>query len=90
MPPEVGKQARVTITDLGSHNGVLLNGSRIAGAIILHPGDVIGVADVTIECAASESSDEETRAFPSPEPPPRKSERNKKRCYRFHEQESPR
>ncbi|MEA2193664.1 MAG: hypothetical protein QOG42_98, partial [Solirubrobacteraceae bacterium] len=40
-----------TISDLGSTNGVLVNGHRISGAEPLHPGDrlALGTADIGFE-----------------------------------------
>ena len=40
-----------TIADLGSTNGVLVNGHRISGAEPLHPGDriALGTADIGFE-----------------------------------------
>ena len=39
-----------TITDLGSKNGTMLNGTRITGKSVLHPGDRLIVGQLTISC----------------------------------------
>ncbi|HEX2572967.1 MAG TPA: sigma 54-interacting transcriptional regulator [Polyangia bacterium] len=38
----------VQIADLGSHNGVLVNGERIAAVRALGPGDVVSIGEVTL------------------------------------------
>jgi two-component system response regulator AtoC len=39
---------RIAIEDLGSHNGSLVNGERIAGTVMLASGDVVAIADTLI------------------------------------------
>ncbi len=39
--------SQVTVSDLGSHNGTLLNGAKVAEAMPLRAGDVIEVANIT-------------------------------------------
>ena len=51
------------LVDLGSRNGSLLNGTRVDGTARLTPGDVITIADVTLECLAESASSGETRSF---------------------------
>jgi hypothetical protein len=53
----------VVLVDLGSRNGSLLNGVRVNGSVLLHDGDVITIADATIECLAQPPSTSTTRAF---------------------------
>jgi len=50
---------RVQIEDLGSHNGTLLNGERIAGTVDLTSGDVVAIADtlLILRTAARVSAD---------------------------------
>jgi hypothetical protein len=61
------------LVDLGSRNGSLLNGTRVEGSVQLTAGDVIQIADVTIECLAEAAPDGTTRTFvpekPAPPPP---------------------
>lgn len=38
----------VSVADLGSHNGVRVNGERVDGARTLGPGDVVALGDVTL------------------------------------------
>jgi FHA domain len=47
---------RLTIEDLGSRNGTLVNGRVITGVETLAVGDVIDLGDTTLEVAAIESS----------------------------------
>lgn len=71
----------VVFIDLGSRNGSMINGGRVQGEALLRPGDVISIADVTVECLADEGSDGTTRTFVAmprkvepdtePEPPDR-------------------
>ena len=64
------------LIDLGSVNGSLLNGNRVEGSAPLQAGDVITLADATIECLAEEITDGTTRSLrrdmlqAQPEPPP--------------------
>jgi hypothetical protein len=53
----------VVLVDLGSRNGSLLNGDRVEGEATLRAGDVIAIADVTLECLAEEGMDGTTRTF---------------------------
>jgi DNA-binding NtrC family response regulator len=41
-------RGRAQIVDLGSHNGTLVNGERIEGALVLTPGDVVTIADTLL------------------------------------------
>ncbi len=46
---EVRRQGdRFWVRDLGSTNGTLVNGARIAGEHPLHPGDRIGIGDILV------------------------------------------
>lgn len=59
-------QAEATVLiDLGSYNGSLLNGERVEGTVPLAPGDIVTIADVTLECLADEGLDGTTRPFAS-------------------------
>ncbi|MCC7386840.1 MAG: sigma 54-interacting transcriptional regulator [Deltaproteobacteria bacterium] len=40
-------EGRVTVEDLGSDNGVIVNGARITGPTVLREGDVIGIGETT-------------------------------------------
>lgn len=42
---------RLTLTDLGGRNPVLLNGTPVQGEALARPGDSIGIADVVIDIA---------------------------------------
>jgi pSer/pThr/pTyr-binding forkhead associated (FHA) protein len=44
---------RRVLIDLGSRNGSELNGQRVDGAAWLQPGDLVVIADATIECLAA-------------------------------------
>ena len=57
------RDGKVVIVDLGSHNGVLLNGQRIERRATLRPGDQIGIADARLVCLAQAVSHETTRAL---------------------------
>lgn len=62
--------AGATLVDLGSRNGCTLNGQRVAGAIALSAGDVIAIADVALECAATAEQGATTATFvPPPDEP---------------------
>ena len=54
----------VTVEDLGSRNGVLVNGDRIEGRIQLEPGDVltIGLSQLTLQRATRTREAKETMA----------------------------
>jgi predicted component of type VI protein secretion system len=56
----------VMLVDLGSRNGSLLNGERVEGSAPLSPGDVVTIADATLECLAESASDGTTRTFALP------------------------
>ena len=56
----------VTLVDLGSRNGSLLNGQRVEGSALLAAGDLIAIADMTIECLAEPAADGTTRTFVAP------------------------
>ena len=62
----------VILVDLGSRNGSMVNGERVEGERPLTDGDVIAIADTTIECLAELALDGTTRTFVAPkkEPPP--------------------
>jgi len=53
----------VVLVDLGSRNGSLLNGERVEGIAPLTPGDVLVIADITLECLAESVMDGATRTF---------------------------
>jgi pSer/pThr/pTyr-binding forkhead associated (FHA) protein len=66
------------VRDLGSYNGVLVNGARVAGESEVKPGDEIRIGDYTLliqaEAAAQPSPSAEvapSKAPPSPRPPAR-------------------
>jgi DNA-binding NtrC family response regulator/pSer/pThr/pTyr-binding forkhead associated (FHA) protein len=40
--------AQVHLTDLGSRNGTVVNGERISGEVVLHPGDRVQVGKTTV------------------------------------------
>lgn len=65
------EQDNPRLVDLGSRNGSLLNGTRVEGSAPLTAGDVITIADATIECLAEAAMDGITRTFvpPKREPP---------------------
>lgn len=61
----------LVLVDLGSRNGSLLNGDRVEGSTRLTAGDVITIANTTIQCLAEAAMDGTTRTFiPSQLPPP--------------------
>lgn len=62
----------IVLVDLGSVNGSLLNGARVEGSAALSAGDVIAIADATIECRSEGAMDGTTLAFrrERPVPPP--------------------
>jgi pSer/pThr/pTyr-binding forkhead associated (FHA) protein len=62
---EAGPDGAV-LADLGSHNGCLVNGRRIAGKLLLRHGDVIGIGDVTVECLADARRTLKTRTLVRP------------------------
>lgn len=66
------REGQAILVDLGSRNGSLLNGERVQGSTTLAPGDVVTIADVTLECLAETALDGTTRSFAGrrPEPPP--------------------
>jgi hypothetical protein len=66
------REGAAVLIDLGSRNGSLVNGERVAGVRELHPGDVINVGDARIECLAESAVDSDTRTFTieRPGPPP--------------------
>ena len=53
----------VVLVDLGSRNGSLLNGERVQGTVTLAPGDVVTIADVTLECLADAAEEGRTRTM---------------------------
>jgi pSer/pThr/pTyr-binding forkhead associated (FHA) protein len=53
----------VWLVDLGSRNGVEVNGRRVTGETQLRPGDVIAIADVRIQCLGREPLGEDTQVF---------------------------
>lgn len=61
----------LVLVDLGSRNGSLVNGARVEGSVGLHAGDVVTIADTTIECLGEGPLDGTTRTFMAPkrEPP---------------------
>jgi pSer/pThr/pTyr-binding forkhead associated (FHA) protein len=52
----IDSAGRLTIEDLGSQNGTLVNGRAIAGVETLAVGDVIDLGDTTLEVAGIEPS----------------------------------
>ncbi len=58
------------LVDLGSHNGCLVNGERVEGSVPLRAGDVIAIADVTVECVGGAQRTIETRTLVRPEMSP--------------------
>lgn len=56
----------VSLTDLGSHNGSLVNGQRITGTTVLNDGDSIAIGDVMIECLAGAQRTIKTRTLARP------------------------
>lgn len=62
------------LVDLGGRNGSLLNGQRVEGTVVLAPGDVVTIADVTLECLEEAGTDGATHTFqikrPAAPPPP--------------------
>ena len=82
---EVQSDGRTLISDLGSRNGTLVNGRRIAGPTVLGGGETIKLGASEISVAAVRSSetvlsprDQSTRAQAQPQspttPPPRTSD----------------
>lgn len=59
------------LIDLGSRNGTRRNGARVEGSVALQDGDIIEIADTTIECLSEEALEGTTRTFvpPKREPP---------------------
>jgi hypothetical protein len=51
------------LVDLGSRNGVAVNGRRVVGETRLNVGDVVAIADVRIQCLGDWHPGEDTRAF---------------------------
>jgi hypothetical protein len=68
------RQDEAVLVDLGSRNGSLLNGERVQGTTTLAPGDIVTIADVTLECLAETALDGTTRTYAGrrqePAPPP--------------------
>lgn len=63
---------RAVLVDLGSSNGTSLNGERVEGTMLISPGDIVRIGDVTLECLAEDLTDGSTRTLTAkrPEPPP--------------------
>ncbi|CAA9252629.1 MAG: hypothetical protein AVDCRST_MAG77-2273 [uncultured Chloroflexi bacterium] len=53
----------VWLVDLGSRNGVAVNGKRVVGDVALRPGDVIAITDVRIQCLTDGKPGEDTQVF---------------------------
>lgn len=51
---EIGDQGEAIVSDLGTKNGVKLNGKRIQGAAVVAEGDVIVVGDVSMVFRAAD------------------------------------
>jgi pSer/pThr/pTyr-binding forkhead associated (FHA) protein len=62
------------LEDLGGRNGTLLNGEPLAGRVpvMLSAGDIVTIADATIECLADAAADGTTRTLvrERAQPPP--------------------
>jgi DNA-binding response OmpR family regulator len=56
------------LVDLGSRNAALLNGARVQGSARLSEGDVIGVADATIQYRAAAATEGTTRTYVASRP----------------------
>ena len=57
------RETGLVLVDLGSHNGSLLNGVRVEGSARLSVGDVVAIADTTIQCLGDEAPAESTRTL---------------------------
>jgi hypothetical protein len=64
------REDSAVLVDLGSHNGSLLNGERIQGSAPIVPGDVVAIADATLEFLAEAGLDGATRTFALRQAPP--------------------
>ena len=64
------REDAAVLVDLGSRNGSLLNGERVQGSAPLVPGDVVTIADATLECLAEAGLDGTTRTFSIRQAPP--------------------
>src|SRR5262245_10096997 len=51
---EVGDQGEVIVSDVGTKNGIKLNGKRIQGAAIVQEGDKVIVGDVSMTFRAAD------------------------------------
>lgn len=47
------EDGQVTVEDLGSTNGTFVNGQRITGAVVIEPGDVIGLGSYSFTLTAA-------------------------------------
>jgi pSer/pThr/pTyr-binding forkhead associated (FHA) protein len=57
------RNGEAVLVDFGGRNGSFLNGERVEGMAELHPGDIIAIADITIECLAESVLEGATRTF---------------------------
>jgi transcriptional regulator with XRE-family HTH domain len=53
-----------TVTDLGSRNGILVNGARLERPQTLWPGDVLTLGDIRITCQRESIAEPATRSLP--------------------------
>lgn len=58
-------QGQVTVEDLGSYNGIRVNGEKIAGQTAVHAGDLIQIGDYDLSIESAPVSE----APPPPQPP---------------------
>lgn len=57
----------LVLVDLGKMNASTVNGVRVENrSVVLNPGDVIGIADATIECLSEAMADGTTKALDKP------------------------
>lgn len=59
---ELGHQGEVIVSDLGTKNGIKLNGQKVVGAAVINEGDMIVVGDVTMTFRAGTSGTPESMA----------------------------
>lgn len=59
------------LIDLGSTNGMLLNGTRVEGTVPLAPGDIVTIGEVVLKCLEDEGMDGATLTFASRRPVPK-------------------
>jgi pSer/pThr/pTyr-binding forkhead associated (FHA) protein len=54
---KVRTDGHVSIRDLGSANGTLVNGSRVVGELALHDGDMLQLGPVVLQVLAQQVAD---------------------------------